>query len=134
MGTGGRAGLVAVTPGAEKDHCSDGGESHLLLLDLCQPPLAGTALLWGRRGSTAGRGSSSGRALGQPCSACMGAETHKTDKLAAPLSQISKVNRPLPAGDWVTLGNPTLPAVNLPTIPLFTLLTLFTGKKYPAGF
>jgi len=64
----------------------------------------------------------------------MGAETHKTDKLAVPLSQISKVNRPLPAGDWVTLGNPTLPAVNLPTIPLFTLLTLFTGKKYPAGF
>ena len=61
----------------------------------------------------------------------MGAETHKTDKLAVPLSQISKVNRPLPAGDWVTLGNPTLPAVNLPTIPLFTLLTLFTGKKYP---
>ena len=77
---------------------------------------------------------SPGRALGQPCSACMGAETHKTDKLAVPLSQISKVNRPLPAGDWVTLGNPTLPAVNLPTIPLFTLLTLLTGKNILLAF
>jgi len=95
LGKGAVGGSTAGEPVVARGSYLDGGGN--LLQDLCQPPLAETALLLGRKGSTAGKGSSSGPAVGQPCSACMGRNSQ-----SLPQSQISKVNRPLPAFHWVT--------------------------------
>jgi len=89
MGKGGEfGGSAAEEPVVGRDrYWADGG---ILLQELCRPPLAETVLWSGRTGSTAGKDSSSGPAVGQPCSACMGS-SGRTPLSPAP-SQISKVN------------------------------------------
>jgi len=69
MDNDGKDGWDVEVPVVGKGSCwGDGGN---LLQNPCPHPPAGTALWSGRRGSTAGMGSSSGPAVGQPCSACM---------------------------------------------------------------